>query len=249
MTRKMQEMTWMDFEKIKDSSIVIIPVGSTEQHGPHLPLSTDVIISTKLSEMIAEKVNGIVAPSIIYGYKSAPLSGGGSLFPGTLDLKGTTFMYLMNDVIEELISDGVRKIVVLNGHYENEAFILETVDNISKKNQDVQIIEASWWNHISDDVMGKVFDEIKFPGWEVEHAAMTETSMMLKFSPELVHMDRLKEDVVRSIQAHHVYPVSKNRVHYSGMLASCKGSSAEKGELLADEIVSDLSIIITQELK
>ena len=77
----MQEMTWQDFQKKKEEAIVILPVGSTEQHGPMLPLSVDAIISTGLAEMVAEKVDGIVAPPICYGYKSAPLSGGGPLFP------------------------------------------------------------------------------------------------------------------------------------------------------------------------
>ena len=95
-----------------------------------LPLSVDAIISTGLAEMVAEKVDGIVAPPICYGYKSAPLSGGGPLFPGTLDLNGETLTSLVSDVCEELIRDGIKKIFILNGHFENEAFILEAVDSV-----------------------------------------------------------------------------------------------------------------------
>ena len=58
----MQEMTWQEFNERKKESVVILPVGSTEQHGPMLPLSVDAIISTGLAEMIAEKIGGIVAP-------------------------------------------------------------------------------------------------------------------------------------------------------------------------------------------
>jgi creatinine amidohydrolase len=113
----MREMTWQEFDRVRHEKIVILPVGSTEQHGPHLPLSVDSIIAEGLSLMVAERVEGIVAPTICYGYKSAPLSGGGPLFPGTMDLNAVTFMNLVFDVLEELIRDGVKKVLILNGHY------------------------------------------------------------------------------------------------------------------------------------
>ena len=69
MTCKMTEMTWPDFAaKVKKGSIVFLPVGSTEQHGPHLPLSTDAIIATGYAEMLAEEFDGIAAPTICFGY-------------------------------------------------------------------------------------------------------------------------------------------------------------------------------------
>ena len=74
MSVMMQEMTWQEFNDRKENSVVILPVGSTEQHGPMLPLSVDAILSTGLARMIAEEIDGIVAPAINYGYKSAPLS-------------------------------------------------------------------------------------------------------------------------------------------------------------------------------
>ena len=75
----------------------------------------------------------MVAPAINYGYKSKPLSGGGPLFPGTVDLNGDTLVRLTYDVLEELIKDGVKKIMVLSCHFENEAFVCEAVDLIDSK--------------------------------------------------------------------------------------------------------------------
>ena len=92
MSVMMQEMTWQDFNEKKNNAVAILPVGSTEQHGPMLPLSVDAIISTGLAKMVAEKVNGIVLPCVTYGYKSAPLSGGGPAFPGTIDKNGMTLL-------------------------------------------------------------------------------------------------------------------------------------------------------------
>ncbi len=238
MERRIQAMTWKDFERFKDAA-VIVPIGSTEQHGPHLPLSVDAIISTGLAEMIAEKINGIVAPTIHYGYKSAPLSGGGPIFPGTIDLNGITLMSLVKDVLEEFIRDGMKKILVVNGHYENEAFILEAIDLLSRQYPDVKFVEASWWDQISEEAMAKVFDKVEFPGWALEHAAIAETSLTLYFAPELVHMDRLVEDGVKEVLTYHVYPAPKEIVPETGLLATARTSSAEKGKLLAEDITKN----------
>ena len=249
MTCKMQEMTWNEFDRIRRDGIVVLPVGSTEQHGPHLPLSVDAIISGGLSEMIALGTGGAVAPTICYGYKSAPLSGGGPLFPGTLDLNGATLINLVYDVLEELVRDQVTKILIVNGHYENEAFILEAVDLISRKYPQVRIVEASWWDQISQPVMDKVFDEVPFPGWALEHAAIAETSMTLYFRPDLVHMDRLVEDGVEEELTYSIYPAPREIVPETGLLATARTSSQEKGKLLAEDIAKKYVEIIKKEFK
>lgn len=242
----MQEMTWQDFNARKDGSIVILPVGSTEQHGPMLPLSVDAIISTGLAEMIAGRVNGIVAPCICYGYKSAPLSGGGPAFPGTIDMNGVTLMNLVEDVLEELIRDGIRKIFIMNGHFENEAFILEAMDLVSRRHEDVTMIESSWWDQMSDDVMAKVFDEVEYPGIELEHAGILETSLTLHFRPDLCHMDRFVEDGVDGMLGYSIYPPSKCEVTETGLLTTARTSTPEKGKLLADDITDNYVKILKE---
>lgn len=249
MTVKMQEMTWQDFDQIRKEGIVILPVGSTEQHGPHLPLSVDAILSEGIASMVAEKTGGAVAPPICYGYKSAPLSGGGPIFPGTLDLNGNTLIQLVSDILEELIRDGIKRILVVNGHYENEAFVLEAVDLASRKYPEVKFVEASWWDQISQDVMDKVFDEVPFPGWALEHAAIAETSMTLFFRPELVKMDRLVEDGVEEELTYSIYPAPKEIVPKTGLLATARSSSAEKGKWLAEDIAEKYAAIVRKELK
>lgn len=232
----MQEMTWQDFNERKDDAIAILPVGSTEQHGPMLPLSVDAIISTGLAEMVAKRVNGIVAPCVTYGYKSAPLSGGGPAFPGTIDMNGITLIHLIKDILEELIRDGIKKIFIMNGHYENEAFILEAMDLVSREHEDVTMIESSWWDVMSDAVMEKVFDEVDYPGIELEHAGILETSLTLHFRPDLCHMDRFVEDGVEGMLGYNIYPASKCEVTKTGLLTTARTSTGEKGKLLADDI-------------
>ena len=102
-SRRMDHMTWPEIEASK-SKPVIVPIGSTEQHSQHLPLGVDAMIASHVSEDLAERIDGIVAPTMNYGYKSKPLSGGGPLFPGTIDMNGVTVINQMHDVLGELIA-------------------------------------------------------------------------------------------------------------------------------------------------
>lgn len=244
----MANMTWYEFNERKNKDVVILPVGSVEQHGPHLPLFTDTIISEGFANLLGDKVNGIVMPSINYGYKSQPASGGGPLFPGTIDLNGTTLINLVKDIIEELIRDGVRKIALVNSHFENQAFLLEAIDLVSKNMpSDTKIIMMSWWDLISQDTIDKIFDEVEFPGWALEHAAITETSLILKFRPELVHMDRLIDEKIEEVPTYQVYPIPKDLVPQSGLLSIGRTSSAQKGEVIVEEALNKMIDIVKKE--
>ncbi|MPQ44752.1 creatininase [Clostridium tarantellae] len=242
----MENITWMEFNKRKEDSVVILPIGSTEQHGPHLPLSVDTVIANGFSTRLAEKINGLVAPALSYGYKSQPLSGGGPLFPGTIDLNGETVIKLVSDILTELIKDGVKKILVLNAHFENEAFILEAIDLVSNTYGDkVTIVETNWWDPMPEDVIDKVFTEIPFPGWALEHAAVTETSLMMYFAPTLVQEDKILDLKVEPC-SYHKYPIDKSIVPESGVLATAKTSSAAKGEIIVNSVLDKLVEIVNE---
>ena len=218
------------------------------QHGPHLPLFTDTIISEGFAKLLGERVNGIVMPAINYGYKSQPASGGGPLFPGTIDLNGKTLISLVMDILEELIRDGVKKIAIVNSHFENQAFLLEAIDLVSKKMPTgTKIIMMSWWDLISQPTIDKVFDEVEFPGWALEHAAITETSLILKFAPNLVHMDRLIDEKIEEVPTYQVYPIPKDLVPKSGLLSIGRTSSKEKGELIINESLENMIKIVKKE--
>ena len=244
----MANMTWYEFNERKDKDVVILPVGSVEQHGPHLPLFTDTIISEGFSKLLADKINGIVMPSINYGYKSQPTSGGGPLFPGTIDLNGATLISLVQDIINELIKDGVKKIAVVNSHFENQAFLLEAIDLVSRSMpNDIKIVMMSWWDLITQETIDKVFDEVDFPGWALEHAAITETSLILKFAPEAVHMDRLIDEKIDEVPNYQVYPIPKDLVPKSGLLSIGRTSSKEKGDLIVAEALEGMIKIVNKE--
>ena len=129
-TVRMSELTWVEYQKrlVDDEPIVILPTGSVEQHGPHLPLATDTMIPEMVAEAVAERIGAIVATPLAYGYKSQPKSGGGNHFPGTTSLDGHTYSSILRDVIRELARHGVRKLAVIDGHMENAMFLVEGID-------------------------------------------------------------------------------------------------------------------------
>lgn len=242
---RMEKMTWMDFAQ-KTDSFIILPVGSMEQHGPHLPLNADSVIAENFSFRLAEELDAVVAPTLKYGYKSKPLSGGGPLFPGTIDLSGLTLQTNIMELIDEFYKDGFRKIFILNAHFENEAFIVEALDIASSKyGDDLLLITSNWWDPLPQETIDAVFDQIPFPGWALEHAAVTETSLMMYFAPDLVHEERMV-DTKGAIPCCYIkYPIEKDAIPGTGVLATAYSSSAEKGEILSDAVLKRLIDILT----
>ena len=246
---KMKNMTWQEFAKKKDD-VIILPVGATEQHGPHLPTCVDAVLAEEFAYRIAEKINGVVAPTLSYGYKSKPLSGGGPLFPGTIDLNGATLQALVMDIIDEFVRDGFTKIFILSAQFENEAFIVEAMDLCSAKYGDkVKILLTNWWDPMSPDVIDKVFDEVPFPGWALEHAAVTETSLMMYFAPELVREDKILDTENASPATYFRYPIEKGIVPENGTLASAKSSSAARGKIIVDDVIPNILKIVEEAFK
>src|ERR1700732_5006776 len=112
----MNRMSWQEYrERVTQSKApVFLPVGALEQHGPHLPLGTDALLAAAVARTVAERVDGIVAPPINYGYKSQPKCGGGQHFPGTTSLDGGTLSAMTCDILAELGRHGVRNVAVVS---------------------------------------------------------------------------------------------------------------------------------------
>lgn len=242
-------MTWQEYQsKIKDS-ILILPIGSTEQHGPHLPLGVDAMLAENMSLSIAEKINAVIAPTLSYGYKSLPASGGGPMFPGTIDLKGTTVISLVYDLLEEFLHDGWQKILLVSCHYENEAFLAEAADLIMRNRTDEfpKILLTNWWDNLDESIMPQIFDEIEFPGWALEHAAITETSMMMHFAPELVREEFIIDEGMEGPPSYQCFPPSPTLIPQSGCLHTARSSTAEKGRLIVENSTNNIVSFLEKE--
>jgi creatinine amidohydrolase len=242
-----EHLTWEEYrDMIK--GVVILPVGSFEQHGPHLPMNVDVIIPTSLAEGVAKEIGGIVLPPITYGYKSQPTSGGGPLFPGTTSLDGETLIHLILDILRDTYRHGGRRFLLLNGHYENAAFATEAIDLFMREAKDARIVLLAWWDVVSTRLVEEIWAEAGFPGWDTEHASIAETSLMLYYAPDQVRVDKIVNDQAERTPKYAIFPPPEDIVPKTGVLYKAKYSSREKGEKLAKELINTISQIVKQEL-
>jgi creatinine amidohydrolase len=248
----MAELSWPEFAaKLKAGVIVLLPLGATEQHGPHLPLSVDVVLPTAIAERVARNVGGLVAPTIPYGYKSQPRSGGGEAFPGTTSLDAQTFALVVRDVVRGLGHHGVRRLVVINGHFENSWPAVEGLDLGLRELRrdgiaDMQAMRLEYWDFVKKSTLDQLFPE-GFPGTELEHASLLETSLMLHLRPDLVEMGNVPDDGPAKFPTYDRHPVPKNFVPASGVLARAERASADKGKLLLDDHVELITKAIQAE--
>ncbi|MGQ0571786.1 MAG: creatininase [Armatimonadota bacterium] len=247
----MDELTWIEYaERVRQGAPVLVVAGSTEQHGPHLPLGTDVFQGVAIARAVAERTGGIMAPPITYGYKSQPKSGGGQSFVGTTSLDAQTLVWLVRDLIREFFRHGVRHLVFIDGHYENAAFLTEGIDLALRESdvEDARILVFHWWELISQGTIDAIFDG-QFPGWALEHAAVIETSVTGAVRPELVRWERLVDDRAERLPAYDIYPAPSDIVPRSGVLSPARRASPAYGERILNEVVQAIVNVLQTEFR
>jgi creatinine amidohydrolase len=248
----MAELSWPEYQaKVKAGATVFLPLGATEQHGPHMAMNVDVVLPTAVCERVARRLGGLVAPTLPYGYKSQPRSGGGEAFPGTTSLDANTFALVVRDIIRGLGHDGVRRLVVVNGHFENSWPAVEGLDLGLRELRrdgiaDMQAMRLEYWDFVRRATLDKLFPD-GFPGTELEHASLLETSLMLLLRPELVNMDKVPDDGPAKFPTYDRHPVPENFVPASGVLARAERATAEKGQWLMDDHVELIAEAVRRE--
>jgi creatinine amidohydrolase len=248
----MAELSWPEWErKIAGGAVIFIPLGATEQHGPHLPLNVDVILPTGVAERVARNVGGLVAPTFQYGYKSMPRSGGGQTFPGTTSLDAQTFAHTLRDVIRDLAVHGAKRFVVMNGHYENAWPSVEGLDlalrALRQENiTDITAMRLEYWDFVRQETLDRIFPE-GFTGTELEHASLIETSLMLLLRPDLVELDKIPQEGRASFPPYDIFPPPPGYLRSSGVLADARGSRAEIGQWLMDDHVELITAAVSKE--
>jgi creatinine amidohydrolase len=231
---------------------VVIPAGAFEQHGPHLPLGTDAILSTAIAEAVARRTGARVAEPITYGYKSQQKSGGGNHLPGTVSMDAAALISMTRCLITGFLAQGIQNVVVLNGHYENYQFLYEGADlalaDLGLTAGSAQsVLLLSYWDFVTEPTLATVYPE-GFPGWDIEHGGVLETSLMLHLQPRLVDLGRAVSHPPAQLPRFDRLPVVPGRTPATGCLSAPDGSDADKGRLLFDQVVGDLSEDIRAEL-
>lgn len=174
----LENLTWSEVAKLdKDKSVVIIPVGSIEQHGYHMSLNVDYILPYRFAIMASEKVRDfslIVIPPITYGCSQHYMA-----FPGTISLKSDTLKLLIKDICRSLISNGFKRIIILNGHGGNFASLQIAVSELRGETKAI-IALVNWWELVADVI--REIRESKI----MHHAGEVETSVALALGLRVV---------------------------------------------------------------
>jgi creatinine amidohydrolase len=176
------EMTNPEVEEfLKTKHTIIIPTGATEQHGPHAPLLTDVLIPQEIARRAAPQIGALVAPPINYAL-SYPHVG----FKGLVHIRIPTFMSMIEDLCVAFAASGFTRIIFLNGHYDNTYAIAYACANAADKlSKDVKAFPINYWDALTPDEVAE-FSGLK----NGLHANAAETSAVLAINPNLVDMER-----------------------------------------------------------
>jgi creatinine amidohydrolase len=237
------EMTNPEVEAfLARSKTVIVPVGSTEQHGPHGPLLTDVLVPNEVARRIAPRVDAVVAPTINYGL-SYPHVG----FTGLVHIRIPTFMDLVEDVCVALADIGFRRIVLLNGHYDNTYALAYACANAAPRLADgTRAFPVNYWDGMTADEAAEFFG----PDTGL-HANRGEMSAVMAIDPGLVDLEHANAEMppfppVSSPAAVHTAFFFSNpgSVHWasrSGTWGDAREASADYGERYLT-VVSDATV-------
>ena len=216
---RLGSVTWTDLWNLAPRPIIAVPVGSCEQHGPHLPLDTDTRIAVALAEGLVssfEPGDVLIGPSL-----AATSSGEHAGFPGTLSIGAE----IVEQTIVELVrsADWSAGVVLVNGHAGNARPVQRAVNKLLGEGRRV----LAWWPHIRNGDA---------------HAGESETSMMLALAPNLVRMSRAEAgrpepivDLIDELRANGVRAVSPN-----GVLGDPRSATANHGKALLTRLTIDL---------
>jgi len=214
------------------STVVILPIGAVEEHGDHLPLSTDSLQPEYVAERIATELGGLIAPPIRYGICNATRN-----FPGTISLSFNTFRSLIQEVVEELCRHKVKNIVILSGHAGRvHMAALRVATEAVVEKYDVNLLMLSDY-----DIIYNLAGD-KFPAWD-GHAGSVETSRIMSIRPDLVKGKGklFKADFPQ-------YRVLRNPEKYfpDGVMGDPTSASAEKGTEWNEFVISELIKLISE---
>ncbi|HVM79996.1 MAG TPA: creatininase family protein [Stellaceae bacterium] len=226
-------------------AVVIVPVGSTEQHGPHLPTQVDSLLVREIALRAARQASSaipiVVAPTVWSGLAEHHMSLG-----GTISLDFGTFLALLRCVCRSLQRQGFRRILLLNGHGGNIAALTVVVNELAVE-LDVPLATTSYWP-LASEAFARILERQK----TVRHACEAETSMLLALAPDLVDMTKAGAAVgptsrelaeVVGTEAVHRWRSFKARTAH-GAIGDPRTASAEKGERLLDAAADAVSRVV-----
>ncbi|MCB2219550.1 MAG: creatininase family protein [Bacteroidetes bacterium] len=241
------ELNWPDAgDRLQEVDIAILPVGAIEQHGPHLPLDTDAFDADYLAKRIAEACSDpkpLVLPLVSYG-----VSYHHDDFPGTISISNDTLANLVYDIGMALARNGIKKLLILNGHGDNSPTLRYAAQMINKDAKIFTCVDTGETSDIDIDKLTETTNDV--------HAGEVETSTTLAIRPHLVKMERALTEIpgfttrylnFSSVRGIPWYAYTK-RISDSGIMGDPTKATAEKGEKMWEIMIAHL-VALVEDLK
>jgi creatinine amidohydrolase len=232
---------------LERDDIILIPMASLEQHGPHLPLSTDTVTAYEVSKRAADQADVLYTPTVWTGYSPQHMRGPGQGM-GTITIRAETLNSLLYDIARSLIHHGFNKLVFVNGHGSN----VKVIDPVLRKIRYDTGAMVAFYKPYAERYMGLIKDLMEnppeeTPGW---HSSELETSQMLAHNAKLVRMERAaqtethiprwlpaafsKADGAPDVQfkgyQYFQFPMDHDEFTETGVIGNPMRATAEKGE-------------------
>jgi creatinine amidohydrolase len=223
----------------EEGKVVIIPCGSVEEHGSHLPLCTDSLQAEHVALEVSRKTGCLVAPSLRYGLCNSTRN-----FPGTITITFDALRSIMNDILEEFIRNGFTRLLIITGHAGSShmtaiklAAKTVVVNHMNEKNRP-RIVVCSDYD-FAFDLRGKDFDD------KDSHAGTIETSRVMSIRPDLI-----KEKGERSCPELPRFEIVPDPEKYfpSGVMGDPTVASVEKGKRINEYVIEQIAKLV-EELK
>lgn len=230
------ERTWTEFanDVAAANQTALLPVGATEQHGPHLGTGMDTVIADRLCRAVAERTGALMLPTLPYGCSL----GHSRRWPGTIAVQPITLITLIKEIGDWAYHSGIRRLIIVNGHVTNAAPLRCALEMLRAEHDDLmvavintaQVSERVRAAHCSDG--------------EDWHANRAETALMLAVAPEIVRIDALKaaDDPDRTGGLVFAHPV--NRTSTNGVTGKPSRATRAEGAELFIWMVEDLARLV-----
>jgi len=249
---KWENLTSNEIGKLdKKKSLVILPLASIEQHGPHLPVGTDTIILQSLIDKIIREIdiegyNIVFAPLLQVGKSNEHIG-----FPGTITFSTTTYYSLIFDIAKSIALSGFKKLLLFNSHGGNTD-MLNMISRDLRIELGIEVFVFDWW---FTPFWSEALEELKESGkYGVFHACELETSLMLNARPETVHMElAVDEDPNKNLDNYnytilgpYITGWKTSDVTKSGIIGAPSYATAEKGKKFYEYAVKKLRDILVE---
>jgi creatinine amidohydrolase len=250
--RRLGEMTTAEAaEAVLSSPVVLVPAGAFEQHGPGLPLATDLVRAEHVAERVADVLAGaaVIGPAVPVGVSPHHLA-----FAGTVTLTTTTLAAVVREYADSLHRHGWRKIMVVSGHGGNNATLATVAQDLLTTHPDLQLAWTPLTALAADVVARMGVEEVH------GHSGEAETAQMLALAPHLVDRGRLTAGTTRVADLDALGAVSRrsggpnltvryDRLSVNGVLGDPRRATPADGAALVDAIVQRIADFVTEWLK